>query len=275
MQVITFCSFKGGTAKTSTTLHLGACLAKYHNKKVLLIDFDAQANLTSGAGLGRDCLEAMPEVLTGKKKINEIIQHSSIPNLDIAPGNAYLDGIETRDPLVADFYNQERLRKCLRGLDYDFCFIDTPPSLGWLTTSAFYASQFYIICATPEPYSLLGLQRLREHHEVVQENHDISVLGVVLTFWSDKGAANSAYTDAIESSFPGKLFETKVRRDAAVNHAILKGKFVVETAESSRVSQDYQALAEEFLKRFNTLKSPTLEKSIGSLIDSPKVGTRK
>jgi chromosome partitioning protein len=251
MHTLAFCSFKGGTAKTSTTLHLGACLAKYFSKKVLMVDFDSQANLSSGIGLSRDCLDAMPLVLRGERKISSIIQQSCIPHLDVALANVYLDGIEATAPLVTDRYSHERLRKALKEVenDYDYCLIDTPPSLGWLSQSAFYAAQHLMICATTEPYSLLGLQRLKEYQEILRENHTISVFGVILSFWDGRGAINSIYTDSIESSFPGKLFKTKVRRDVSVNHAILKGKPVVETAESSRAAQDYKTLAEEFLQR--------------------------
>lgn len=270
MHTVTFCSFKGGTAKTSTTLHLGACLAKYHKKKVLLIDFDSQANLSTGIGFGRDSLEAMPAVLKGECKISDIIQKSCIPNLDVALANVFLDGIEATSQLVTDHYSHERLRKCLKDLDYDFCFIDTPPSLGWLSQSAFYAAQHSIICATPEPYSLLGLQRLKEYHDLIKENHNLSVLGVVLTFWDGRGAANNVYIDSIESSFPNGLFETKIRRDTSVNRAILKGKPVIEIFESSRASEDYKALTEEFLKRCNNAKGVDPNKTIKRLMESTK-----
>ena len=254
MHIVAFCSFKGGTAKTSTTLHLGACLAKYHKKNVLLIDLDSQANLSTGVGLGRDCLDAMPAVLKDEILINDIIKETCIPNLYIAPSNVYLDGIEATTPLVTDHYSHERLRRCLKKLTFDYCFIDTPPSLGWLSQSALYASHQTIICATPEPYSLLGLRRLQEYHQLIQKNHPLSVLGVVLTFWDGRGATNGVYVDSIKTSFPDKLFETKIRRDVSVNHAILKGKPVIETAESCRAAQDYKVLSEEFMKRCNTEK---------------------
>jgi chromosome partitioning protein len=269
MKTITFCSFKGGTAKTSTTLHLGACLVKYHKKRVLLIDFDSQANLSTGVGLGRDCLDAMPAALSGEKKLTDIIKPTCIKGLDAAPANIYLDGIENNHKLVNDHYSHERLRKCLKDLDYDFCFIDTPPSLGWLSESAFYAANYSIICATPEPYSLLGLQRLRDHHENIRENHNLDVLGVVLTFWDSRGAANSAYVDSIETYFNGKLFETKIRRDSAVNRSILKGKPVIEIEELARVSQDYQSLSKEFLSKVGGA-GQELGDVINKLIESKK-----
>jgi chromosome partitioning protein len=266
MHNITFCSFKGGTAKTSTTLHLGACLAKYHNKRVLLIDCDSQANLSSGLGFGPDNLEALPAVLKGERTISNIIKKTCIDGLDIVLANVYLDGIESTHPLTSDLYSHERLRKSLKDLDYDYCFIDTPPSLGWLTQSAFYASQSTVICLTPEPYSLLGLQRLKEYHDAIKENHSLDVMGVLLTFWDPRGATNDVYLETIEASFPAKTFETKIRRDMAVNRAILKEKPVIEVEPTSRASEDFHAFAIEFLNK--TTNNQSIAKSVERMIES-------
>jgi len=247
MRTFVFCSFKGGTAKTSSTLHIASCLVKHHKKRVLLIDFDSQANLSAGIGLGHDSLDTMVPVLQGKKKITDVIQNTCISSLDIIPANTFLDGIETTVPLVSDLYAHERLRKYLFGLDYDFCFIDTPPSLGWLTQSAFYAANYSIICAVPEPYSILAMNRLKDYHAELQERHSIACFGVILSFWDDRGAVNEAFVQAIHSSFPNSIFHAKVRRDISVSRAILQGKPVIETEPKSRASLDYQALSKEFI----------------------------
>jgi chromosome partitioning protein len=249
MHTFVFCSFKGGTAKTSTALHIGACLAKFHQQTVLLVDFDSQANLSTGMGIGPDNLDTMVPVLQGEKQTKDVIQKTRIRGLDIIPANTYLDGIEASAPLVTDLYAHERLRKALTGLCYNYCFIDTPPSLGWLTQSAFYAAQSSVICALPEPYSILAVNRLKEYHAAIQENHSIGCLGVVISFWDHRGATNDAFLQAIHNSFPQLLFQTKIRRDMAVNRAILHGMPVIETEEKSRASIDYQDLANEFLKR--------------------------
>lgn len=249
MRTFVFCSFKGGTAKTSSTLHIASCLAKHHKKKVLLIDFDSQANLSAGIGIGPDSLDTMVPVLQGKKKLSEVIQTTCVPLLDIVPANTFLDGIETTSPLVSDLYAHERLRKSLTGVDYDLCFIDTPPSLGWLTQSAFYAANHSIICAVPEPYSILAMNRLKDYHLELQERHSISCMGVILSFWDDRGAANEAFLEAIQGSFPNAIFQAKVRRDISVSRAILQGKPVIETDPKSRASLDYQDLSMEFLSK--------------------------
>ena len=249
MKTIVLCGFKGGTARTSTSLHLGAALAKFHGKRVLLVDFDPQANLSTGLGLGTDSLDTMVPVLQGERKIQAVIKKTSIEGLDLVPANTYLDQIEATAPLVSDPYAHERLRKALKNLEYDFCLIDIPPSLGWLCQSAFFAAQHSLICAVPEPYSVLALNRLAKYHQAVNENHSIDVMGVLFSLWDDRGATNKAFLDGVESVFPGKVFKTKVRRDISVSRAILQGQPVFETAPHSRVSEDYQSIARELLDR--------------------------
>lgn len=249
MQTTVLCGFKGGTARTSVSLHLSAALAKFHAKKVLLIDLDPQANLSTGLGFGTDCLDTMVPVLQGTKPIATVIQKTAIDNLSLIPANTYLDQIESTSPLVSDPYAHERLRKSLCGLKFDFCFIDIPPSLGWLCQSAFFAAHHSLICAIPEPYSVLALNRLAKYHQAINENHNLSVLGVLFSMWDERGATNNAFVSGVEATFPGKLFSTKIRRDIAVSRAVLQGRPVFETSAASRVAGDYKALAAEFLKR--------------------------
>lgn len=251
MQTFTFCSFKGGTAKTSTALHLGACLAQQHKKRVLLVDFDSQANLSVGLGIGPDSLMTMAPVLQGEKAIKDMIQPTSVDGLHIVAANAYLDGIERT--LTHDPYAHERLRRALKTIEdqYDYCFIDTPPSLGWLTQSAFFAAQHSLICAIPEAYSVLALRRLSDFQEGIRQHHPIDVLGVLLSFWDERGAVNRAFLDEINASFPAKLFDAKVRRDVAVSRAVLKGQTVFEMDDQGRAAQDYRSLTKEFLSRIN------------------------
>lgn len=257
MKIFTFCSFKGGTAKTSTAMHIGSCMAKYHGKKVLLVDFDSQANLSIGLGIGPDNLKTMVPVLKGQENIKTVISETKVQGLSIISSNAYLDGIERTPELGNDPYAHERLRRSLKQVEneFDICFIDTPPSLGWLTQSAFFASHYNIICAIPEAYSVLALRRLKEFHDSIRHYHDINVFGVVLSFWDERGAINKDFLSEIENSFSNKLFTSKIRRDIAVSRAVLKGLPVIEIDEAARSSQDYKILTEEFLNRLTALKS--------------------
>ncbi len=117
MITFTFCSFKGGTAKTTTAIHIGACLSKFHRKKILLIDLDSQANLSIGLGIGPDNLETMVPVLKDEKNIKEVIQATSLQGLYLIPANAYLDGIEKNPQLGNDPYAHERLRRSLEDIN--------------------------------------------------------------------------------------------------------------------------------------------------------------
>lgn len=249
MKKITVSSFKGGTAKTSTTLHLGAAMARFHNKKVLLVDFDSQANLTAGLGFDPDAQDSMAPVLQGHKKVQEVILKTSVPNLDLIPADTWLERVEVTGPLAADRYSHERMKEILRPLDYDVVIIDTPPSLCWLTESALIASQHSLVCATPEFYSVKGLQRLSHFLENISQRHPLSVIGVALSFWNPRGKSNETFLEVIESTFPKKTLESKVRRDITISESSVFGKPVFDTAPKSRAAQDYLDLTKELLER--------------------------
>lgn len=249
MKVISISSFKGGTAKTSTSLHIGSALALFHHKRVLIIDFDAQANLTTGLGFDPDEQDSIAPVLQGEKNIQEVILTTCIPNMDIIPADTWLERVEVSGALAADRYSHERLKEVLRGLPYDIVLIDTPPSLCWLTESSLIASNYSLVCATPEFYSVKGLQRLALFINNISERHGTNVLGVALSFWNHRGKSNDAFLKVIEQTFPGKLLQAKVRRDIAVSEATIYGKPIFETAPSARASKDYMALTSEILTR--------------------------
>lgn len=249
MQRIAVSSFKGGTAKTSTSLHLGSALALFHGKRVLLVDFDAQANLTTGLGLDPDANDSLAVVLQGQKKVHEVILSTAIPHLDLIPADTWLERVEVTGPLAADRYSHERLKEALDKLPYDVIIIDTPPSLCWLTESALIAANYSLVCATPEFYSVKGLQRLALFLENISQRHPSQVLGVALSFWNPRGKSNEAFLDVIDATFPGKLLQAKIRKDVTVSEASAFGKPVFSTAPKSRAAEDYQLLTQEILKR--------------------------
>lgn len=249
MNTIAVSSFKGGTAKTSTALHIGAALAKFHKQKVLLIDFDAQANLTAGLGLDPDAQDSMAPVLQGTKNVKDVIIPTSIPNLSLIPADTWLERVEVTGSLAGDRYSHEKLKEILRPLKFDTILIDTPPSLCWLTESALIAAKNSLVCATPEFYSVKGLQRLSLFLENIGQRHALRVLGVALSFWNPRGKSNNTFLDVIESTFPKKALDSKIRRDVSVSESSVFGKPVFETAPKSRAAQDYLALTKEILTR--------------------------
>jgi chromosome partitioning protein len=191
----------------------------------------------------------MAPVLQGEKNISEVILDTCIPNMDIVPADTWLERVEVSGALAADRYSHERLKEILRHLDYDFILIDTPPSLCWLTESALIASHNSLVCATPEFYSVKGLQRLSLFINNISERHGTKVLGVALSFWNQRGKSNDAFLQVIEQTFPGKLLNAKVRRDIAVSEATIYGKPIFDTAPKSRASFDYMDLTQEILQR--------------------------
>lgn len=251
MKTIAVSSFKGGTAKTSTVLHLGAAMALFHKKKVLLIDFDAQANLTTGLGFDPDEHDSMAAVLQGNKRVPEVIQKTGIKGMDVIPADTWLERVEVTGSLAADRYSHEKLREIIKSQlsGYDLVIIDTPPSLCWLTESALIASNHTLVCATPEFYSVKGLERLSSFLDSMGQRHPLTVLGVILSFWNARGKNNEAFLDVIERTFPKKVIDTKVRRDISISEASIFGKPLFETAPSSRAAEDYRAVAKEILKR--------------------------
>lgn len=249
MKRIAVSSFKGGTAKTSTSLHIGAALAKFHKKKVLLIDLDAQANLTTGLGYDPDAQDSMAPVLQGKKNVTDVILPTAIKNLDLIPADTWLERVEVTGALAADRYSHEKLKEILKCLHYDTIIIDTPPSLCWLTESALIASHHSLVCATPEFYSVKGLQRLSEFMNSIAQRHPLDVLGVSLSFWNPRGKSNDAFLEVIESTFPGKLLQSKVRRDISVSEASVFGKPIFEVAPKARAAEDYLSLTKELMGR--------------------------
>ncbi|WP_068467525.1 ParA family protein [Candidatus Protochlamydia phocaeensis] len=249
MQTIAISSFKGGTAKTSTALHLGAALSKFHKKKVLLIDFDAQANLTTGLGFDPDENDSLAPVLQGNKTLSDVIKKTDISSLDLIPADTWLERVEVTGNLAADRYSHEKLRDLLRPLQYDFAIIDTPPSLCWLTESALIAAQHTLVCVTPEFYSVKGLERLSQFMDSIGQRHPLNVLGVVLSFWNARGKSNQAFLEVIERTFPNKALQNKIRRDISVSEASIYGKPVFDTDPDSRAAEDYLAVAKELLQR--------------------------
>lgn len=252
MKILSVCSFKGGTAKTSISLNLGASLAKMHGKRVLLIDFDAQANLTAGLGFDPDSHDSLASVLQDQKLIHDVILKTSYENLDLIPADTWLERVEVTGILASDRYSHEKLKKVLEPLDYDLAIIDTPPSLCWLTESSLIAATHAMVCATPEFYSIKGLQRLSFFMHYIAERHPFELLGVVLSFWNPRGRNNESFIEVVNDTFPEKLLQTKIRRDIAVSEASIHGKPVFEMRPNSRAAEDFAHLTEEILEKMSS-----------------------
>ena len=255
MKTISVCSFKGGTAKTSISLNLGAALARFHNKRVLMVDFDAQANLTAGLGFDPDNHDSLAAVLQENKTIQEVIVHADHPKVDLIPADTWLERVEVTGVLSSDRYSHEKLKKVIEPLKYDIAIIDTPPSLCWLTESSLIACDYALVCATPEFYSIKGLQRLSYFMHYISERHPFELLGVALSFWNARGRNNEDFLNVVEDTFPGKVLSQKIRRDIAVSEASIHGKPVFETKPKSRAALDYETLTSELVNKMTAFEN--------------------
>ncbi|WP_100933920.1 ParA family protein [Candidatus Chlamydia corallus] len=252
MKTIAFCSFKGGTGKTTLSLNVGCNLAQFSNKKVLLVDLDPQANLTTGLGIQSCCDSNLSDIFRSSGNIKDIIQTTKINNLHIISSNILIE--EFRELSRDSVLNTSNLHSSLQLIEcnYDVCILDTPPSLGTLTQEAFIASDHLVVCLTPEPFSILGLQKIKEFCSMLPMEQDLTVLGIVFSFWDDRNSTNSTYLNIIESIYEGKVLSSKVRRDIALSRSLLKETSVANAYPNSRASNDILRLTEEIeSKLFN------------------------
>ena len=182
-KIITICNQKGGTGKTTTAINLSSTIGLFGHK-VLLVDIDPQGNSTSGIGINKNSIEkSVYDVLLNKVSINEIVLKTETQNLSIAPCNINLTGAEIE--LVGALSRETRLRKALHEVegDFDFIFIDSPPSLGLLTLNALVACQSILVPIQCEFYALEGASQLLSTIKLVTDslNERLTIEGVLLT----------------------------------------------------------------------------------------------
>ncbi|WP_080650666.1 ParA family protein [Chlamydia avium] len=259
MKTLTFCSFKGGTGKTTLSLNVGCNLAQEKKKRILLVDLDPQANLTIGLGIQTCEKYSLNEFLRNTNEIKNSIHKTKINNLDIIPSSVLIEEFRGFNKVTNLAINH--LYLSLQSIQdyYDICILDTPPSLGILTREAFLASQYLIICLTPEPFSILGLQKIKEFCSTIE--NDLEVLGIVFSFWDERNSTNSMYTDIIESIYPNKILESKIRRDITLSRSLLKETPVINAYPNSRASQDILKLTQEIENKLS-LHQKTIQESL-------------
>lgn len=184
--IISMCNQKGGVGKTTSTINMGACLAEY-GRKVLLVDLDPQGALSAGLGLTHDDIEdtIYDVMLDSHTSIHSAIQHTGVSGLDLVPANIDLSAAEIQ--MVNEVGREHTLARALRPVrrDYDFIIIDCQPSLGLLTVNALACSQGVIIPMECEFFSLRGLALLTDTVEKVSDriNFDLEVMGILVTMF--------------------------------------------------------------------------------------------
>jgi chromosome partitioning protein len=250
-KIISVCNQKGGTGKTTTTVNLSAALAEL-GKKVLVIDVDPQGNATSGLGINKNELEkSVYDILIGKLTVEEVVIKNVFPNLDVIPCNINLTGAEIE--LVGALSRETRLKKKLEVVlnQYDFIFIDSPPSLGLLTLNALVASNSIIIPIQCEFYALEGVSQLLNTINLIKEglNSSIAVEGVLMTMADFRTNLTTEVITEIKNYFKDKVYNAVIPRNIRLSEAPSFGKPITVYDNNSIGAVRYRELAEEFISR--------------------------
>lgn len=243
---------KGGVGKTTTNINLCSYLAM-EGYKVLTIDIDPQGNTTSGLGLDKKNLElSMYDVLTSDVELNDIIIKSElIDNLYIAPSTMELAGAEVEMISIIDA--QTILKRKLAEVEsnYDYIFIDCPPSLGLLTINALTCINSVLIPIQCEFYALEGVSQLINTVDLVKKslNKGIEIEGVVMTMYDYRtNLANEVHAE-VKKFFKDKVYDTKVSRNIRLAEAPSFGLPIMLYDEKCKGADAYKDLTKEFLKR--------------------------
>lgn len=265
--VLCFSNQKGGVGKTTTTLNVAVYLAK-QNKRVMLIDLDPQANLTSGLGYSirnnesrkgdllnvNKSLVSVYEVLLGEKSLEEVFISTRIDNLYLVPSCIELAGAEI--DLVSMMNRESLLKKAIKQIkdQFDFILIDCPPSLGLITINALTAADRVIVPVQCEYYALEGLGQLLDTIKLVKNNlnNSLEVGGVVLTMYDSRTKLSDQVASEVRGFFKNKVFETVIPRNIRLSESPSHGLSISEYDSNSTGARTYEKLAMEVIERFPT-----------------------
>ncbi|MBS4803370.1 MAG: ParA family protein [Clostridium sp.] len=243
---------KGGVGKTTTNINLSAYLAM-SGYKVLTIDIDPQGNTTSGLGLDKRNLEmSMYDVITSDASLKDIILKSElIPNLYIAPSTMELAGAEVE--IIGKSNREVILSNKLKEVenDYDFIFIDCPPSLGVLTINALTSVQSVLIPIQCEFYALEGVGQLINTIKLVKQslNKDLEIEGVVMTMYDYRTNLSNEVFEEAKNFFNEKVYKTTISRNIRLAEAPSFGLPIMLYDEKCKGAEAYKTLTKEFLNR--------------------------
>lgn len=252
-KVIGIANQKGGVGKTTTVINLASCLSAYE-KKVLVVDLDPQCNTTSGFGLARQTGSSIYQALLGNVPIDNLLQETIVQNVHIIPAELDLAGAEIEIAQMDGYLHcfRKALAPIYEAGQYDYIFLDCPPSLGILTMNALTAANSLLIPMQCEYYALEGLSviyRLVEQLKSSGANPGLKIEGIIMTMYDKRTNLSTQVVAEVRKHFENLLYDTAIPRNIRLSEAPSFGKPVILYDPHSTGARAYYALAEEFLKR--------------------------
>jgi chromosome partitioning protein len=250
-RVMAIINQKGGVGKSTTAVNLSAALGE-SKKKVLVIDFDPQGNTSSGYGIEKDELEHdVYDALLHDFPIEEIVLDTCEPNVFVIPATIQLAGAEIE--LVSTMARESVLKTILSPIvnDFDYVFIDCPPSLGLLTINALVAADSLLIPIQCEFYALEGLTKLLESMKMVKKrlNPELDVFGVVMTMYDSRTTLSKEVVEEVRKYFGKKVFKTIIPRSVKLSEAPSHGVPITMYSRVNKGALAYRNLAKEVVRR--------------------------
>ena len=247
-KVVAVANQKGGVGKTTTAVNLAACVAAKGNR-VLLCDFDPQGNASSGVGYQEDDGATIYEVMLGEASAKQAIRPGKY--CDLLPGSIQLAAMELQ--LASGVRKERHLKDALDYVrdQYDYIFIDCPPSLGLLTVNALVACDTVLVPMQCEYYSLEGLSQLVTSIRAVKRsmNPNVDIEGILLTMYDGRTNLTIQVAEEVKKYFGKKVYKTVIPRNVRLSEAPSHGLPILAYDRTSRGALAYGAVAEEFLSK--------------------------